>query len=179
LRYEESKEKRDSHLSADAGLQLQGAALHPVARIRGSYSIPMERWRLKASETMFWFHSTGTGETTQFDLERFLSDPLLFRATTTATWLKRTLNFDLREDLTLFQTVDERNALQYQASIIGVTRPAAQVTDSILLVQYRRLLHRSWMFFELSPQLHFPKDRGYHLSTALFMSLEVDFDETR
>jgi hypothetical protein len=179
LRYEESRMKRDSHFSADAGVQFQGGALRPFGRMRGSYSVPLDSWRLKGSETLFWFHSTGTGETTQLDVEHVLSDPVLFRATTSATWLKRTLNFDLRQDLSFYQTVDARNALLYQASVIGVTRPGAQVTDSVLLVQYRHLLHRSWMYFELTPQLHFPRKRQYRMSTALFMSLEVNFDASR
>lgn len=179
LRYEEARIKRDSHFSADAGLQFQGVALRPFGRMRGSYSVPLESWRLKGSETLFWFYSTGTGATTQLDLERFLNDPVLFRATTSATWLKRTLNFDLRQDLSFYQTVDERNALLYQASVVGVTRPGTQVTDSILLLQYRHLLHRSWMYFELTPQLHFPRNRQYRMSTALFMSLEVNFDASR
>jgi hypothetical protein len=180
LRYEQAKEEeREKHFSAEAGLKFNGIVPSLFGRTRGSYSVPMGLWRLKAAETAFWFNTTGTGETTQIDVERAISDPLLFRATSTATWLWRTLNFDLRQDLTLFQTLNERDAMQYQASIVGVSRPDAYVTDSSLTLLYRHRLHRSWMFFELSPQLHFPQSRDYRLSTLIIMRLQMNFDQSR
>lgn len=180
LRYEKQREEeRPKHLSADAGLKVEGFAPRPFARMRGSYSVPLEQWRLKAAQSVFWFNTTGTGETTQLDVERFISAPTLFRASSSATWLVRTHNFDLRQDFTFYQTVSERNALLYQAAIVGVTRPAAQVSDSVLLLQYRHQFRRKWIFFELSPQLHFPKDKGYHLKTLLTMRLLFNLDESR
>ncbi len=181
LRYEKSREQeeRPKYLSTDAGIRMSGLSLRPFARARGSYSVPMDQWRLKTAETFFWFSNLGPGETTQLDLERLISDSVLFRATSAATWLSRTVNFDFRQDFSVFHTVDERNALLYQASVVGVNRPVSMVTDEVLLVQYRRRLHRKWMFLELTPQIHFPQIRSYHLNTLIFLRLEVYFDESR
>lgn len=167
------------HFSVDGGLKFRGLNTTPFARTRASMETPLDEWRMKLAETVFWFNTIGTGETTQLDFDRPISEPLLFRASSVATWLNNTQNFDLRQDLMLFHALDERTALLYQASVIGVSQPITHVTDYVLLMQYRYRLHRKWMYFDLSPQLHFPQDRSYRLSPQLIMRLEMMFDETK
>ena len=60
-----------------------------------------------------------------------------------------------------------------------MSSPHTQVTDYVLLVLYRYRIHRNWMFLELSPQLHFPKEYNYRRSPMLSMRLEMLFDETK
>ncbi len=180
LRY--VKEKTDElpfHLSADAGVKFQGIHLNPFVRSRGSYSVPLDQWRLKAAESVYWFNTIGAGETTQLDLERVISEPTLFRASSNATWLNDKQNFDLRQDLSIYHTLNDRTALLYQASAIGVSNPQYQVTDYVVLMLYRYRLHRSWIFFELSPQLHFPRINNYRSSPAFGMRLEMLFDGSK
>jgi hypothetical protein len=177
LRYEKIKEElKAMHLSADAGLKFQGININPFVRARGSYSVPMDQWRLKAEESVYWFNTIGAGETTQIDLEHLISEPVLFRATSNATWLKDKQNFDLRQDLTIFHTVSERTALMYQASVVGVSNPQVEVTEYIVSMLYRYRLHRKWIFFDLNPQLVFPKVNEFNSSFALNIRLEMMFD---
>ncbi|MEO8331649.1 MAG: hypothetical protein ABI479_04395 [Gallionella sp.] len=176
-RYQKAEETR-WHFSTDAGIQIR-SPLQPFARARGSYSIPMEQWRMKVAESVFWFNTIGAGESTQLDLEHPFSEPVLFRASSNATWLHDKQNFDLRQDLSIYHTLNERSALLYQASAIGVSRPQGQVTDYVALMLYRYRLHRDWVFLELSPQLHFPKERNYRSSPMFSMRLEMLFDETK
>lgn len=166
------------HYSTDAGLKFQ-SGLTPFARIRGSYSLPMDQWRLKVAESVFWFNTIGVGESTQLDLERPLSEPVLFRATSNASWLLDEHNFDLRQDFSIYHTLSERSALLYQVAVIGVSEPQVQATEYVALFLYRYRLHRSWMFFEVSPQLHFPKVKNFQLSPQLNLRLEMLFDESK
>lgn len=167
------------HVSADGGIKFHGLDTTPFVRARASLVVPVDKWRAKLAETAFWFNTIGAGETTQLDLERPLSEAVLIRATSLATWLNDKQNFDLRQDLTAFHTLDERTALLYQASVIGVSQPVTQVTDYVLLMQYRYRLHRKWMYLDVSPQLHFPRDRSYRLSPLLSLRLEMLFDEMK
>lgn len=178
VRYEKKEESR-WHFSTDAGVQFSGITSNLFARARGSYSVQLDQWRLKAAETLFWFHTIGAGESTQLDVERFLSEPVLFRATSNATWLNDTKNFDLRQDLSFYHTLNDRSALLYQTSAIGVSQPHLQATDYVLLMAYRYRLHRNWVFFEISPQQHFPRVKDYHPSPMLVMRLEMLFDESK
>lgn len=167
------------HFNTDWGLKFP-LPIQPFVRARGSYSAPLaELWRLKAAQSVYWFNTLGVGETTQLDLERFLSEPTLFRATSTVTWLNDTQNFDMSQFFTVFHTLSERSAVQYQLGISGVSQPQYQVTDVVALALYRYRMHKEWLFFEISPQLHFPKDREYHSSPALSLRLEALFDDTR
>ena len=174
LRYE-NQEDGIWHFSTDAGVKVH-TPLQPYARARGSYSVPLDLWRMKLAETLFWFKTIGAGESTQLDLERMLSEPVLFRSTTSATWLKDTQNFGMRQDLTIFHTLGERAALQYQASAVALSNPQFEVTEYVVSALYRYRLHRNWMFLELSPQLHFPKIEAYHTRTAIGLRLEMLFD---
>lgn len=180
LRYEQvQKELKAKHISADAGLKFQGIHINPFMRARSSYSIPLDNWRLKAAESVYWFNTIGAGETTQVDFEHVLSEPVLFRATSNATWLHDKQNFDLRQDLSFYQTLNERTALLYQLSAIGVSNPQVQLTGYVASVFYRYRLHREWVFLELSPQFIFPKVNNFNGSFALTMRLEMLFDGTR
>jgi len=178
LRFVRAMEER-WHFNADAGLKFAGLNTTPFVRTRASLAVPVDQWRVKLAETAFWFNTIGVGETTQLDLERTISAPLLFRATSVATWLNDRQNFDLRQDLTVFHTLDERTAFLYQASVIGVSQPVTRVTDYVVLMQYRYRLHKKWMFFDVSPQLHFPWERSYKLNPTLSLRLEMLFDETK
>lgn len=171
-------EEKAWHFNIDGGLKFP-IPVKPFVRTRGSYSTMVGEWRLKASESVYWFSNIGAGETTLLDLERVISTPLLFRASTNATWLNDTKNFDLRQDLSVYHTLNDRTALLYQASAVGVSNPQLQVTDYVLLAFCRYRLHQKWLFFEVSPQLHFPRERNYKTSAALIMRLEVLFDESR
>lgn len=180
VRYEKEKEvERPWHFSADAGVQFQGIDTDPFARARGSYSVPLGLWRLKVAESVYWFRTIGAGETTQFDLEHFISDPILFRASSNATWLHDKQNFDLRQDLSIYHTLNDRTALLYQVSAMGVSNPQLQATDYVAFMLYRYRLHRKWIFFEVSPQMHFPRAQKYQFSPALSLRLEMLFDESK
>jgi hypothetical protein len=178
LRIEKTEAER-WHYSADGGVKFQGLSSTPFVRARASLAEPKGEWTMKAAESLFWFNTIGAGETTQLDMERPISEPLLFRATSSATWLRDTLNFDLRQDMSVFHTLDERTAVLYQASVIGVSRPHVQLTDYVVLLLYRYRLHRDWMFLELSPQVHFPKDREFRPSSLFSLRLEMLFDGSR
>jgi hypothetical protein len=180
VRYAKEKaEEKPWYFSTDAGIKFQGISMNPFARARGSYSIPLDHWRLKAAESVYWFNTTGAGETTQLDLEHLLSEPVLFRATSNATWLKDKKNFDLRQDLSIYHTLNDRTALLYQVSAIGVSNPQYQLTEYVASILYRYRLHRKWIFFDLAPQLHFPKTNNFQSGFSLNMRLEVLFDDSK
>jgi hypothetical protein len=178
VRFDRKKENR-WQFSTDGGLKFQGLSTTPFARARASYAAPLGEWQLRAAETVFWFNTIGVGETTQFDFDHSISEPLLFRASSNATWMRSSLNFDLRQDFSFFHTVNERTAMLYQISAIGISRPSSHVNDYVALVLYRYRLHRDWVFFELSPQVHFPRERNYRSSEMLMLRLEFLFDKPK
>jgi len=177
VRFEKVEESR-WHYSLDTGAQFQ-FPLDPFVRSRGSYALQFEEWRAKLSETLFWFSTIGVGATTQLDMERVLREPLLFRATSTATCMESPQNCDLRQDFSFFNTLDERTILFYQASVIGISNPRQEVTAYALLMRYRYRLHKDWVFFEITPQLTFPKIDDFKANAFLLLRLEMLLGETK
>lgn len=174
LRYEQKEEESQWHFSSEAGALFQ-FPLEFFVKSRGSVAIPMGDWRMKVAETLFWFRTIGLGETTQLDMEHVISDPVLFRATSTATCFEAPQHCDLRQDFSIFQTLDERAALLYQASVIGADKPQLEETAYVLLMKYRYRLHKDWIFYEVSPQLNFPRTDGFKVNASLLLRLEVLF----
>ncbi|MFA5372035.1 MAG: hypothetical protein WC053_02770 [Sideroxydans sp.] len=162
----------------DVGIKMP-LPMRPFVRSKVGYSIPMEKWRFTAAESVYWFSDLGVGETTQIDFERAFDSPLLFRSTSIATWLKDTQSFDLSQSLSFYQSLNDRAALLYQVSAFGVSQPQMQMSDFVMLVLYRYRLHQKWLYFELIPQLHFPRDMQYQISPAFSMRLEAMFDDKR
>jgi hypothetical protein len=174
VRFQKPVEER-WHFSTDIGIKLR-SPLNPFVRARGSLSIPFDDWRTKLTETLFWFDSIGAGAGTQLDLETTLSDRVLFRSTTNATWLNEKQGFDLNQDFSLYQTLNNRAAVVYQISAAGVDYPSPQVTEYLAQIRVRYRLHRKWLFFEVDPQLHYPRETGYQMHPMLLLRLEMLFE---
>jgi hypothetical protein len=175
LRLERSKEQI-WHTSTDVGIKLH-APLEPFARARVSLAIPLGEWRMKPAQSLYWFSQSGLGETSQIDFERPLTPQTLFRATSSVTWLHQPQRFDLQQDFTIFHSLDEKRALQYQLSLIGVSKPQSRLDDAVLSVLYRRQLNRRWLFFEFNPQLHFRHSQSYDMDPLLWLRLQILFNE--
>lgn len=161
----------------DAGIKLPITHLDPFTRAWVGYAVPVNDWRLKAGESVYWYHSLGVGETTQLDMEKDLSDTRLFRSSSSAQWLRDTQNYNLVQSFSIYHTVNDRSAVIYQASAAWITNPSFQATDYVMLVFYRYRMHQKWMYLELSPQLHFPRDKQYQASPAFSFRMEALFDE--
>ncbi|MBU1447705.1 MAG: hypothetical protein KKF58_05275 [Gammaproteobacteria bacterium] len=175
LRVEKSEEQV-WHTSADVGVKLH-APLEPFARTRASLVVPLGEWRMKPAQSLYWFSQSGLGETSQVDFERPLAAQTLFRATSSVTWLHLPQRFDLQQDFTIFHSLDEKRALQYQLSLIGVSKPQSMLDDAVLSLLYRRQLNRRWLFFEFNPQLHFRHAQSYAMDPLLWLRLQMLFDE--
>ncbi|KAF0204980.1 MAG: hypothetical protein FD173_1367 [Gallionellaceae bacterium] len=174
------------HLSADAGLKLVGAndvmklnhtGLDPFVRARTSFIKPMGAAQLSLAESVFWYNTIGAGENTQFDAEYNITKRLLFRATSSATWLHEQQNLDLRQDFSFYQTLDDRHSLLYQFSAIGNSQPHTDVSEYVILLLYRQRLRRDWIFLELSPQMHYLEVNNYQPEAQFVIRLEILFSK--
>jgi len=175
LRLERSKDQA-WHVSTDFGVKLH-APLEPFARARASLVVPLGAWRMKPAQSLYWLSQSGLGETTQLDFERPLAAQTLFRATSSVSWLHIPQRFNLQQDFTISHTLDEKRAVQYQLSLIGVSKPQSRLDDAVISVLYRRQLNRRWLFFEFNPQLHFRHSQSYDMDPQLWLRLQMLFDK--
>ncbi|MBI5430081.1 MAG: hypothetical protein HY938_06440 [Nitrosomonadales bacterium] len=173
-----SEEQQAWTFGTDAGIKLPINNPDPFARSWVGYAAPVNDWRMKSKETVYWYKSLGVGNTTQFDIERDMSGARLFRSSTSAMWLREKDNIDLVQSFSIYHTMNDRSAVIYQASAGWITNPVFRATDYVVLAFYRYRMHQKWLYLELSPQLHFPWEKDYRASPALSFRVEALFDET-
>jgi len=142
-------------------------------RLRGLFTLG--HWNLRATETLFWRDSTGPGETTRLDIERQFVKTWLFRATSKATWLDKTSQFDMGQDFFLIHTINKHRAVIYRTGLTAVSEPEVQTTGYILSVRLRQQIHRDWLFFEINPKVVYPRAENFHSRHSLTFKLEVVF----
>ncbi len=142
-------------------------------RLRGLFDLG--QWQLRAAETLFWRDSTGPGATTRVDIERRFAEDTLFRASSRASWLDKTRQFDMSQNFFLIHTINKHRAVIYQAGLTGVSEPKTHTTGYILSVRMRQQIHRDWLFFEINPKVIYPQAENFHSRHSLTFKLEVVF----
>jgi hypothetical protein len=131
-------------------------------------------------ETLFWKNTDGFGETTEVDLERQLAPKTLLRWANAGTWSEATSGLDWGTDLSLLRELSLRSAITLSGGVFGNTRPTAEVQTYRILARYRRNFLWPWLFYELEPEVSWPRDPAgaYHSAFAFTFRVEVVFQES-
>ena len=174
LQYQIEETDRDN-FTIKAGIKYHNGG--PVAVLGPRYRMlfPFDIWSLRLVERLTWRSDTGWFSVTTADLERPLPYNLFFRATN--EWLRTehlhgyayTVNFVIRQPLSL------RRALEYEWVNIFQTRPVNELEEVVLRIRYRQRIWRDWLFFELTPQYRFPRDRAFEATPGVLFRFETMF----
>jgi hypothetical protein len=133
---------------------------------------------LQFGETLFVKTPDGFGETTELALERSLGPKTLLRLANSATVseeLHGTMEWG--SELSLLHELSPKSALTVTGGIYGNTGSDDWVDNYRALVRYRRNFLREWLFYELEPQVSWPRqpDGNFPVSYAFTVRLEVVF----
>lgn len=158
-----------------AGVRFR-SGLDPFARIRFRRLIDKGQWTFRITENIFWYRSDGAGETTRLDIDHPLTKKLLFRSTSQATWRNINDYFDLGQDFILFQNINKRKSLAYQAGVRGISDKRTYTTDYFYLVHYRQQIHNKWLFLDIIPSINHPRENDYKPIRSLTINFEIVFD---
>lgn len=164
-----------SRLSFDWGVKARWPP-DPFARFRAvrGWSLS-EYWYMVYSQEVFIFESKGFGTYTQFDFDRRLTDKLLFRVTSVLDWHERTEQFDLLEQVSLFQDINKKRAIQYAAGVVAEEKKGARITNYYTKAAYRRRLYKDWLFYELTPGIEFQRIENFKPNPFVSFRLEMLF----
>lgn len=129
------------------------------------------------TQTAFWTEHDGIGETSRIDLERLVADQMLLRWSNSATFSESSRGVDWGTGLSLKHSLSHKHALDYSATIEGITRPNTHITRYRLGVRYRRNIFRPWLFIEAEPAMIWPEDEAgrFHRDTVFTVRLEAHF----
>ncbi len=131
----------------------------------------------RIAETVFWKDPIGAGETTELTLERALRPKTLLRWGGSGTVAQRSRGLEWGSELSLLQELSPRSAVALAGGVFGNTRPAVVGTYK-LYSRYRRNAFRKWLFFELEPEVAWPRGPagGYESAFAVTFRVDVVFE---
>lgn len=134
-----------------------------------------ELWAGRFSESIFWFDSTGWATNTTLEFDYKVADNKLFRISNAAVWTEENNYWDFGHTYSLSHQINNKNAISYEFGVYGISEPTVFINNYRLAVRYRYLLHKDWLYFDVVPELNFPKSENFDEAFSLFFQIELVF----
>ncbi len=171
-----------SLVTIDSGVKL---AIHPDAHIRMRYQYTQpfgEVYLVRFTEIAMWQAIEHFTNTSTLDLERKMTKFTLLRWSNNVTYTEGTSGVTWNTGVSLLTQLAPKSALSYETSMWGVNHPDWTIQNYRVGITYRRNFYRSWLFFELTPEVTWPQDGsqiGYTSQRnhvyAFMATLEIQF----
>jgi len=173
--------RKDPHAGWVSRVQ-GGIRLHtPIdtyARITFARSWWMGSWEGSTRHRADWFDSDGYSLDNRLDFSKPLSGKWLLRYTTDANWEEEIDKLVLAQSANLTNILSHRSAITYSAGIIAESLSSTRAQNFFLVATYRRDLHRQLLFFELIPEVTFPREADFDATWGITARLELYFRGT-
>lgn len=165
-----------TRLSLDGGVRWHSGPV-PFVRVRARRTFDFDLWQMKWTQKFFWYEDKGVGESTQLDFERWTSATHFFRASSSATFSETSQGIDLQQDFTIYNYISKRKMIGFGVNVQGHTWPETQVDSYTATFQFRRQVHRDWLFLELAPGATFPRYNNFDLTPIITFKIEILFGD--
>ena len=136
--------------------------------------------QIRVGETLFIKNFTKLGETSEVDLERLLNPKTLLRWSNSATISDEFRGVEWGAELFLIRELTPRSGITLAGGIFGNSSADDAVLRYRVLGRFRQNILRSWLFYELEPEISWPRsaDGSYPARLAFTFRLEVMFQGT-
>lgn len=171
-----SKPSHSWNASTSVGVDFQLPA-DPFWRAKGNYTWDIDdRWDLYLRESIYYFHIDGWGENTQLIFERDHSS-FVFRTKTEAKYNHNRRRMTFAQVFSVLKEISDKRAIHYRVGVLAQNKPERQTTSYFTNATYRRKLYSSWLFYELTPELLFPRNDNFNLQPSITARIELVFSE--
>lgn len=163
-----------NHASINIGMRFYAGK--PVAFLEPRYrhAVKAGDWNLRFTQRFTLRSDDRKIANTRIDLERPLKH-LFFRTSLAGTWYDNEKGYYYSHHFNLFHTISRNRILRYGWSNFFVTRPNHAFVESRLLLSHRQRIWKEWLFFEISPQIAFPREDNYAATFFLLLQLDIIF----
>jgi len=158
-----------------SGLQFSKNA--PVVIFEPRYRLlaPYQVWQFRFTQEVLWRTDTAWQTDTRFELERQLPKDFFFRTTLDGIWASRVLGYTYSLAFLLRQPFGPTHAVDYEWINTYQTSPAYELSEIDFRIRYRHSFWREWLFFEVAPQIRFPRDNNFDKIPGILFRLEMFF----
>lgn len=130
-------------------------------------------WRLRTTQTVYYRVSDGAGEKTSLQWDYPLNTEAVVRLTQQAEYQLVNAYFELGYSAGLYQKLSGNRAMSYQLSASGDSQDRASFYRYRAAIQYRQQVYRSWLFFDVIPEVLWQRDLQYRTTPAITFRLEA------
>ncbi|MDH5446021.1 MAG: hypothetical protein OEY52_10715 [Gammaproteobacteria bacterium] len=170
----EVSRKRKWSTKASLGIKLK-VPLDPFLLLRANKNSKYGDWKMRFSETIFWFNSRGGGASSLLEFDYALTEKLLFRSTTSELWTDFLDYHEASQSFSLFQELSDRRAVSYSIGTTGISEPVWHNTAHYISLNYRQRIHRDWLYLDLNPIITYARDNDYKDQRSITLRLEMVF----
>ena len=169
----ETIERRN--ISATLGFQWRDSRIVTIPELRWRETFTLDSWELRFVQKLRWYSDVGWEAKTSFDFDRLIHQMYLFRTTLDGTWSENdetkkgyiyNLNFSLSHPLS------PNNALIYEFRNKFYSKAETQLEETVVRVRYRQRFLRDWLYFEVAPQIAFPREKDYNIVPGVLIFFE-------
>lgn len=163
------------NISMDFGARFS-IPVDPFARIRVRRSFFPGAWEVRGIASARYFLEAKFETILSLDFDRKLTPRHLFRSRTRGDWTRESEIWNLSHTLALFHTFSDDIGMTTEAAIIWDSAEATLSTENYLTrFKFRQRFFRKWLFWELVPEIQFPRSEGYDVTPILNVKLELIF----
>ena len=171
------KETLQGQLKAGIGLRFHSGSPVPILSTRYRQDFDVGTWLGRFTETLRWYTDKGLESKTRMDFERPVSEKFYFRTTARWIWYEDEDGYFYDVSCNLYQTLSRKKVLRYQWINSFRTEPNHYLDEIILRIRYRQQIWRKWFFYEIAPQLSFPRQNDYDVTPGILFKAEVIIGE--
>ena len=125
--------------------------------------------------TLFVNNIFGLGETTEISLERLLNPKTLLRWASTGTVARNFSGLEWGTELSLLHELSPKSAITLTGGAYGNTNIDDVAKNYRVTVRYRRNFLRSWLFYELVPEVSWPRQANGQFPTNYAMTFILEY----
>lgn len=133
-----------------------------------------QHYLLHFGETIFVKNPDGFGETTELSAERSLDPKTLARLALSGTVSQEIKALEWGTELSLLRELSPRSAVTVTGGVYGNTSIDDWVTNYRVLATYRRNFLRPWLFYELEPQVAWPRSEDGRFPTTFSVTVRLE-----
>ncbi len=137
---------------------------------------PLDSWNMRFTQEVLWRTDTAWQTDTRFEFERLLRQDFFFRTSIDGVWASRVRGYLYSIGFFLSETIDKSHAIDYELINFFQASPG-ELTEVDLRIRYRHSFWRKWLFFELAPQVRFPRNKNFEDTPGILFRIEMFFGE--
>lgn len=158
---------------ADIGSENRGTTLDPFLRFTYYQQFKGKIWNWTWREAFFRFGIRGNGITSRLEFNRSVAVKDHIRFYNQLVWYQSDDYYDRTHSLNYYQDLENHNGAAYSIGQYTTNNP----DDAVYYLQfkYKRLIHKTWLFYELIPEVLYRQSNQYAPTPRFTLKLDIMF----